>query len=325
MPSGPAARVRCGTLGINCERQAEMLDTTLRPLVDKLNFWLNQAVLMLPNLAAAVLTVLGFWILARIASNVIARMLRRATAYREINVLLTRVVWTAIVAAGVFIALGILQLEKTVTSLVAGAGILTLIIGFAFQDLAANFIAGILLQLRHPFRAGHLVRTNDFYGTVEHIDLRNTIIHTLTGQIVHLPNKDVFQKPLENFSAAGARRVDLPVTVTSDRDPDDVERLAVSAIEGIGGRDASRPVEVFYERFGTGALEFTLRFWIPFADKEADFLAARGEAVKRIGRAFAAAGIDAESRSGESSPTAVASPAEEPADIMTPDAAEDPR
>ena len=311
--------------GINRERHGGMLDTTLRQVVDKLNFWLNQAVLMLPNLAAAVLTLLGFWILARIVSNVIARMLRRATAYREINLLLTRVVWTAIVAAGVFIALGILQLEKTVTSLVAGAGILTLIIGFAFQDLAANFIAGILLQLRHPFRAGHLVRTNDFYGTVEHIDLRNTIIHTLTGQIVHLPNKDVFQKPLENFSAAGARRVDIPVTVTSDRDPDYVEGVAVGAIEQVRTRDASRPVEVFYEQFGTDALEFTLRFWIPFADKEADFLAARGEAVKRIRRAFTAAGIDAASRSAESRIAAVAATSEEPAEFTAPDEVQDPR
>jgi small conductance mechanosensitive channel len=256
---------------------------------------------------------------------VIGRMLRRATAYREINLLLTRVVWTAIVAAGVFIALGILQLEKTVTSLVAGAGILTLIIGFAFQDLAANFIAGILLQLRHPFRAGHLVRTNDFYGTVEHIDLRNTIIHTLTGQIVHLPNKDVFQKPLENFSAAGVRRVDIPVTVSPGHDPDHVERLAVAAIEKVGARDASRPVEVFYEKCGASGLEFTLRFWIPFADKEADFLAARGDAVKRIARALASAGIDHDSRPGESSTAAAAAPGEEPVEIMAPDAVQDPR
>jgi small conductance mechanosensitive channel len=295
-------------------------------VADKLNFWLNQTVLMLPNLAAAVLTVLGFWILARIASNVIGRMLRRATSYREINLLLTRVVWTAIVAAGVFIALGILQLEKTVTSLVAGAGILTLIIGFAFQDLAANFIAGILLQLRHPFRAGHLVRTNDFYGTVEHIDLRNTIIHTLTGQIVHLPEQGCVFKSRSRTSArrgpdasifrSPSHPIAIPTMLSAWRS--ERSNRSVAAMRHVRWRSSTRS-------FGTSALEFTLRFWIPFADREADFLAARGEAVKRIRRAFTAAGIDAESRSGESRPSAVAAISEEPTEVMAPDAVQDPR
>jgi len=263
-----------------------MLADTFRQLIGKLEDWLHQGILMLPNLAAAIVVALLFWILARIASNVTGRMLRRATPYREINTLLTRLVWAAIVAAGVFVALGILQLEKTVTSLVAGAGVLTLIIGFAFQDLAANFIAGILLQLRHPFRQGQLVRTNNFYGTVEHIDLRNTIIHTLTGQIVHLPNKDVFQNPLENFSAAGSRRVDIPVTVPHDSNLDQAERLAIGAVDTVDARDTSRPVEVFYESVSGDSVAFTVRFWIPFDDQEREFLAARAAAVKSIKRAL---------------------------------------
>jgi small conductance mechanosensitive channel len=241
---------------------------------------------MLPNLGAAILIVLLFWILARVASNVVGRVLRRATSYGEINALLTRLAFIATLAAGLFIALGILQLEKTVTSLVAGAGVLTLIIGFAFQDLAANFIAGILLQLRHPFRRGQLVRTNDFYGTVEHIDLRNTVIHTLTGQIVHLPNKDVFQNPLENFSESGYRRIDIPVIVPTGLNVDRAERMAMAAVETVPGRDASRAVEVFYDGFGGDSIAFTLRFWIAFHNRESEFLMARGEAVKRIKRAF---------------------------------------
>ena len=263
-----------------------MVETAFLQLSDKLDKWFRDAVLMLPNLGAAVLIVLLFWILARVASNVVGRVLRRATSYGEINALLTRLAFIGTFAAGVFIALGILQLEKTVTSLVAGAGVLTLIIGFAFQDLAANFIAGILLQLRHPFRRGQLVRTNDFYGTVEHIDLRNTVIHTLTGQIVHLPNKDVFQHPLENFSASGYRRIDIPVNVPAGLDLDRAERLAIAAVETVNGRDPSRPVEVFYEGFGGDSIAFTLRFWIAFHDREAEFLVARGEAVKKIKHAF---------------------------------------
>jgi small conductance mechanosensitive channel len=301
-----------------------MLENTFRELLNKLHGWLNQGILMLPNLAAAIVVVLVFLLVARIVSRLIGRMLQRATPYREINTLLTRLVWSAIVATGVFVALGILQLEKTVTSLVAGAGVLTLVIGFAFQDLAANFIAGILLQLRHPFHQGQLVRTNDFYGTVEHIDLRNTIIHTLTGQIVHLPNKDVFQKPLENFSAGGRRRVDIPVTIPQAQDLDTAERLAIKAVEGMAVRDRSQPVDVFYEALAGDAISLTIRFWIPFHDHEPDFLAARAEAIKRIRHAFTAAATTTKSSEVSEKPAPAAS---EPAvtAAMAPDASKDPR
>ena len=300
-----------------------MVETAFLQLSDKLDKWLRDAVLMLPNLGAAILIVLLFWILARVASNVVGRVLRRATSYGEINALLTRLAFIATLAAGLFIALGILQLEKTVTSLVAGAGVLTLIIGFAFQDLAANFIAGILLQLRHPFRRGQLVRTNDFYGTVEHIDLRNTVIHTLTGQIVHLPNKDVFQNPLENFSESGYRRIDIPVIVPTGLNVDRAERMAMAAVETVPGRDASRAVEVFYDGFGGDSIAFTLRFWIAFHNRESEFLAARGEAVKRIKRAFDREAVRENQTTGAGNPDGGA------AELLpagaTPDHARDPR
>ena len=194
-------------------------------------------------------------------------------------------------ATGLFVALGILELDKTVTSLIAGAGILTLVAGLAFQDLAANFIAGILLQLRHPFRRGQLVKTNDFYGTVEHINLRATVIRTLTGQLVFVPNKDVFQSPLQNFSSEGRRRVDVPVGIWYGDDLARAERIAIAAVEEVPGRDPSRPVELFYEGFGDSSIDFMVRFWIPFDNREPDYLAARSEAVKRIKSAFDAQGV----------------------------------
>ena len=259
-------------------------------LIAKLDGWLDAAVLMLPNLGAALLILLASWIAARVLSNLTAQLLRKTTPYLEINRLLSRLVWLGVMAAGMFVALGILQLDKTVTSLVAGAGILTLVAGLAFQDLASNFIAGLLLQLRQPFRSGALVKTNDYYGVVEHINLRATVLRTLTGQRVYIPNKDVFNQPIENFSAYGRRRVDVPVGVSYGDDLERAGRIAVGAIEQVPGREADRSVELFYEGFGDSSINFVVRFWIPF-EKEPDFLEARSEAVKRIKRAFDEEGV----------------------------------
>jgi len=258
----------------------------LNELVAKLDGWLDSAVLMLPNLVAAVLILVAFWIAARVLAGITARILKRTTQYVEINRFLSRLVFFAVMAGGTFIALGVLQLDKTVTSLVAGAGILTLIAGLAFQDLATNFIAGLLLQLRQPFRTGALIKTNGYYGIVEHINLRATVLRTPTGQRVYVPNKDVFNSPIENFTVFGRRRVDVPVGISYGDDLERAKGIAIAAVEGVPTRDPERPVELFYEGFGASSIDFVVRFWIPFDREEPAYLEARSEAVQRIKRAF---------------------------------------
>jgi small conductance mechanosensitive channel len=260
-------------------------ESALSDAVEKLRAWLHDAVLMLPNLTAAVLIVAASWLIARVVVRVTQRLLARVTPYEEINRLAAGLVQVAILSAGVFIAMGVLELDKTVTSLLTGAGILTLIVGLAFQDLASNFIAGVLLQLRQPFRRGQLIETNGYYGRVEHINLRSTVIRSLDGQIVRVPNKDVFQKPIVNFSQTGARRVVVNVGVTYGDDLEKVRSVATEALRGVSSRDPERDVECYCTGFGDSSIDFSLRFWIAFKN-EPDFLQARSEAVIRVKGAF---------------------------------------
>src|SRR5215211_5568600 len=133
--------------------------------------WARDFVLLLPNLLAAVLVIVVTWIVARVVRNVVTRVFRRVSHNEQVTWLLAQVVYIAVFAAGLFIALGILGLQKTVASLMAGAGIITLALGFAFQDIAANFMAGIYLSVRRPFRRGQLIKTQDYFGTVNQINL----------------------------------------------------------------------------------------------------------------------------------------------------------
>jgi small conductance mechanosensitive channel len=157
------------------------LETALKMLVSKLSGWLQQFILLLPNLAIAVIVVIVFWLLARLARNLVLQLLGRVSPMEEVNRLLGTFVFLALFSGGVFMALGIVELDKTVTSLLAGAGILALALGFACQDIASNFIAGIFLSIRRPFQTGHLIETNHFLGTVERISLRSTELRTPAG------------------------------------------------------------------------------------------------------------------------------------------------
>ncbi|HSR43244.1 MAG TPA: mechanosensitive ion channel domain-containing protein, partial [Longimicrobiales bacterium] len=170
--------------------------------------WLESLVRSLPEFVAAVLVVVLFAFVAKGVRAVVQRLMDRATDHGPVKSLVAKAAYLAVLAAGVFVALGILQLDKTVTSLLAGVGILGLALGFAFQDIAENFIAGILITVRRPFTDGDLVETNGFLGHVETVDLRATHIRTLQGQLVRVPNGDVFDSPITNYTQAEGRRVD---------------------------------------------------------------------------------------------------------------------
>lgn len=266
------------------------LDQTWGLLARKLTLWGRAFILGLPNFLLAILTVVAFWLLARGARNVVRRLLHRVSHSEQVTYLLAQMVYIAVLTAGTFIALGILGLQKTVASLLAGAGIIGLALGFAFQDIAANLMAGVYLSVRRPFRRGHLIKAQDYFGTIVEVNLRWTELLTQQGQLVLIPNKQVFENPIMNYTVQGTRRVDITLGVSYGDDLEKAKRVAMEAVAAVPGRLPDREVELFYEEFADSAVNFIVRFWIPF-QKQKEYLEARSEAIIRIKKAFDAAGI----------------------------------
>jgi small conductance mechanosensitive channel len=260
-------------------------------LTAKLTGWVRAFILALPNLVVAVLVLIAFWLFARLARNLSARLLRRVSHSEQVNRLVCQTVYLAFVAAGFFVSLGILGLQKTVASLLAGAGILGLALGLAFQDIATNFMAGIYLSIQRPFRTGHLIQSQDFLGIVKRVHLRWTELRTQQGQVLLIPNKQVFENPITNYSTTGTRRIDLEVGVSYGDDLEKVRRVATRAVRQVSTRKADTDVELFFEEFGDSSIHLVVRFWIDFTFKQADYLAARSEAIERLKRAFDENGI----------------------------------
>ena len=266
------------------------LDQTLQQVVAKFASWLETAILLLPNLVGALIVVFAFWLLARLARGVVRTVLRRVSNNRQIVGLLATLSYVGIMAIGAFIALGILNLDKTVTALLAGVGVIGLALGFAFQDLAANFMSGVLMAIRRPFEIDHVIETNGFMGMVEDISLRSTLLRTFQGQIVMLPNKEVFGNPLVNYSLRRKRRVDLSCGVAYGDDLEQVRQVALAAVSKLQLRDTNREVELFFNEFGDSSINFSVRFWIDFVT-QTDFLRAQSEAIIAVKKAFDEADI----------------------------------
>lgn len=263
---------------------------SLRQLLDKLQGWLDQALILLPNAVVALVVLALAGLIARWTRHPIRRALFKMTGNEPVSGILGRILSLAVIAIGAIVALGVLQLDRTVASLLAGAGVIGIALAFAFQDIAANWMAGIYMSFRQPFTHGDLLETNGVLGTVQTIDLRITELETLTGQRVLIPNRKIFEDLMINYNRAPFRRVDVPVGVSYAEDLDRVARVTQEAVETVPGRDESRPVQVVYTAFGDSSIDLEARFWIPF-QHSADFQSARSEAVRRIKAAYGREGI----------------------------------
>ncbi|WP_221394360.1 mechanosensitive ion channel family protein [Dyadobacter sp. NIV53] len=256
----------------------------VNPITAKLDNWFDASIRFVPNIIIALLILIFFKYLADYVSKIVSRILGRASHNIALVGLISTITKIAIMMTGVFFALGTLGLEKTVASLVAGAGVLALAIGFAFQDLTANFISGAFIAIQRPIKVGDVIETNGYTGRVKSIGLRSVKLDNFAGQQVELPSKDIFQKPIVNFTYSGERRVLLECGVSYHDDLTLVEELATSVIKDFDFLSAIRPVEFNYTKFGDSSIDFQILFWIDQVKIGPG--TAKSVAIKAIKKAF---------------------------------------
>ena len=251
----------------------------------KIITWLDDFVKMLPNiLLSAIILVIGIYI-AKLFKKIAKNLIQRVSDNRGLNNLFTSVIYIFFIGVTIFTVLSILQLDTAVTSILAGAGIIGLALAFAFQDIASNFISGIFISFRRPLRVGHIVKVSTYYGKVEEINLRDTILLTFQGQKVIIPNKNVFQNPIENYSELGKRRLDLNIGVSYGEDLQKVKDVTLEALKGIDNLDTDEEITMFYQEFGGSTINFVLRLWINTPEQPI-YLKVGSEAIMRLKIAY---------------------------------------
>jgi small conductance mechanosensitive channel len=261
------------------------LGASVEAAISKVTGWVEALIASLPEIVAAVVVLVLFVLLAKAARSAVDRVMHRVTDHGPLRGLSSNATYVAVLGTGVFVALGVLQLDTVLTSALAGVGIVGLALGFAFQDIAQNFVSGILITIRRPFTDGDLVETNGYFGTIEGVDLRATRIRTLQGQLVRIPNGAVYGNPIVNFDQGPSRRVDLACGTSYGDDLERARSVALAAMKDVEGRDGSRDPEFFYKEFGGSSIDFVVRFWLKDT-KQRTFLAARSDAIMRLKAAF---------------------------------------
>ncbi|KAA6440634.1 mechanosensitive ion channel family protein [Dyadobacter flavalbus] len=256
----------------------------IQPVAVKLESWAYASIRFVPNLIIAVIILVIFRYLSHYGSRITEKALTRASQNIALVSLISALTKIAIITTGLFFALGMLGLDKTVTSLLAGAGVLALALGFAFQDLTTNFISGAFIAIQRPIKVGDVIETNGFTGKVLSIGLRSVKMDNFAGQHVELPSKDIFQKPIVNFTYSGERRVQLLCSVANSENLNFVEGLVLSVINGLDFLQKQKPVELNFTKFGDNGIEFEVFFWID--QSKAGPGPAKSTAIKAVKKAF---------------------------------------
>ncbi len=252
----------------------------------KIQGWISATIELLPNMFAAILIFILFLILSRLVKKIALKTLKKVIKSHAALNLVSNLASFTIVAIGFVVTLGILQLDKAVTSLLAGAGIVGLAISFAFQDIAANFVSGTLIAFRKPFEVNDIVESSDYTGTIEEINLRYTLIRTFQGQSVLIPNKLIYNNPLTNYSINGRRRIDLEVGISYGDDLEKVKQITLDALKPLKSINQNEGIMFHYSEFGNSSINFVVRFWVHYRRSHTEYLDGLHDAIVAIKKAY---------------------------------------
>jgi small-conductance mechanosensitive channel len=156
----------------------------------------NGIISQLPNIVIGLLLLVLFLIVASLTRSLVRRIALRRLSHQGAALLLARLVHTSIVVLGFLIAISVIAPSFQAVDLIKILGVGTVAVGFAFQNILQNFLAGILLLLQEPFRLGDLISVTGIEGNVSDIQARATIVTTKEGRDVVIPNAVIFMNPV---------------------------------------------------------------------------------------------------------------------------------
>ncbi|MEO6651354.1 MAG: mechanosensitive ion channel family protein [Ilumatobacteraceae bacterium] len=194
-----------------------------------------------------------------------------------------------VVIASVLVAAVVIFPSFKPVDVLSGLGIFSIAIGFAFQDILSNLLAGILLLIRQPFHAGDEIEVSGQHGTVEQITIRETQIRTYDGEKVLIPNAEVYQNVIRVQTAYGPKRTTLVIGLDDWEDLDRAADVALGAIRDIDGVEADPPPQAYFNSFGDSVTNMDLRFWTQ--PQQAEVRRVQDQVVRLVGRALKEAKI----------------------------------
>jgi small-conductance mechanosensitive channel len=259
-------------------------------VISSLQELLSEAIKALPGLLAGIIILCLTRYAAQFVKKIADRAGKKALRSLSLQILLTKTAQVGVWTLGILLACVVAFPGLALGDIIATLGIGTVAIGFAFQDIAKNFLAGIILLVEEPFRMGDEVVIDDYQGRVEQISIRTTEIRTYEGEKILLPNATVFTNAVRVKTAYTSRRTDLAVGVDYNTSLAEASEVLLGAIASVSGVFSEPSPEVDLVEFGDSSINLVVRYWTLPQQKQARQV--KTKAILAIKTAFDTAKIN---------------------------------
>ncbi|MCK5835650.1 MAG: mechanosensitive ion channel [Desulfobacula sp.] len=213
-----------------------------------------------PNLLAAIILFFLFWSANKVIQKMIhATLSKMRIEMQAINLLLRAARYGIYVFAFLTIAD---QLQINIKSLLAGVGFIGLALSFAAQDTVGNLISGIVIIIDRPFKEGDWIILGSMHATVTQIRLRTTVLTTFDNETVVVPNKQISQERIVNYTMTPRIRVKIPIGIAYKEDITQARTVLLATLKGDDRISLSPEPVVIVSGLGDSSVNLQLRFWI---------------------------------------------------------------
>tara|TARA_R100000935_G_scaffold39747_1_gene61235 strand:- start:922 stop:1827 length:906 start_codon:yes stop_codon:yes gene_type:complete len=215
----------------------------------------------LPNLTIALVILVMTLLVGRIIRAVVSAAMQRAHVREALVTLARNLISIAAWVLGIAIAMTVIFPSVSPSDIIAGLGLTSVAIGFAFKDVFENFLAGVIILGREKLRIGDVIECEDVYGRVENILIRETHVRETDGELVIVPNSYLFKNPVNIETDRGLKRQELVVGVDYDTDMRQAKAVLQDALDSCETVKQSETKDVQCVSFGGSSIDFKLLWW----------------------------------------------------------------
>ena len=231
-------------------------------LSNELSVIFQYALEKLPSVALALVIFTIFLFISRPLASLLTRPLQKRNGSRLILLVVQRMISLLFILLGLYILLRLMGLTQFAVALLSGTGVLGLIVGFAFKDIAENFLSSLLLSVQRPFKLGDIIEVAGYLGVVKKMTSRATTLVDFNGDHIQIPNATIYKNAIRNLAANPNARGTFVVGIGYDVDVNQAQAIAFDIMNNLDVVLKQPEPQVLVDSLGSSSCNLRLYFWV---------------------------------------------------------------
>ena len=256
----------------------------MNEILNRMEVYYHAFLKSVPRIGLAIVIVVIGILLAGWVTSILQKKIKQKSHDQLMSNFLAKAIKLVLIIAVILMALHAAGLSSIAGALVATAGASAIVIGFAFKDIAENFLAGVILAFNRPFHVDDTVQIENVFGKVKSMEFRYTKITTFDGRNVYIPNADILTKPVYNFTEDGFYRTDFIVGIAYENDIEKAKEIISACFEEdeLVINDDVHVSFVAEDELAASTVNLKVYFWVTTEDFRRGTLQTRGRLIQKV-------------------------------------------